>query len=157
MMRKEKPLWQIAPLHGKYVFGQISKNYYDDSDIVTPWTEDSTADEFIDFLVKYTHDRRQQGFFHHAALLRGKDLRGISGPLSGDRSALLVRAREKRASSGQGPETIPWVLRRQLRRCPWKNGLNQAIPSRFLSISPQAPNCKKSAFSCEKNVTLGKR
>ncbi len=56
MMRKEKPLWQIAPLHGKYVFGQISKNYYDDSDIVTPWTEGSTADEFIDFLIKYAHD-----------------------------------------------------------------------------------------------------
>ena len=57
MMKKEKPLWQIAPLHGKYVFGQISKNYYDDSDVVTPWTEGATADEFIDFLVGYTHDK----------------------------------------------------------------------------------------------------
>ena len=56
MMRKETPVWQIAPLHGKYVFGQISKNYYDDSDIVTPWTEGTTADEFIDFLCRYTHD-----------------------------------------------------------------------------------------------------
>ena len=56
MMRKEKPLWQIAPLHGKYVFGQIDKNYYDDSDIVIPWTEGASADEFIDFLVKYTRD-----------------------------------------------------------------------------------------------------
>ena len=56
MMRKETPVWQIAPLHGKYVFGQISKNYYDDSDIVTPWTEGATADEFIDFLCRYTHD-----------------------------------------------------------------------------------------------------
>ena len=57
MMRKETPVWQIAPLHGKYVFGQISRNYYDDSDIVTPWTEGATADEFIDFLVRYTHDK----------------------------------------------------------------------------------------------------
>ncbi len=56
MMRKETPVWQIAPLHGKYVFGQISKNYYDDSDVVTPWTEGATADEFVDFLYRYTHD-----------------------------------------------------------------------------------------------------
>ncbi len=57
MMKKETPLWQIAPLHGKYVFGHVSKNYYDNSDIVTPWTEGTTADEFIDFLVKYTHNK----------------------------------------------------------------------------------------------------
>ena len=56
MMRKQTPVWQIAPLHGKYVFGQISKNYYDDSDIVTPWAEGTTADGFIDFLCRYTHD-----------------------------------------------------------------------------------------------------
>ena len=56
MMRKKTPVWQIAPLHGKYVFGQIRRNYYDGSDIVTPWTEGATADEFIDFLYKYTHD-----------------------------------------------------------------------------------------------------
>ena len=56
MMKKRTPVWQIAPLHGKYVFGQIDKNYYDDSDIVTPWTEGTTADEFIEFLCSYTHD-----------------------------------------------------------------------------------------------------
>ena len=56
MMKKCTPVWEIAPLHGKYVFGQISKSYYDDSDIVTPWTEGSGADEFIDFLCKYTRD-----------------------------------------------------------------------------------------------------
>ena len=56
MMRKRTPVWQIAPLHGKYVFGQISENYCDDSDVVIPWTEGSTSDEFIDFLVQYTHD-----------------------------------------------------------------------------------------------------
>ena len=56
MMKKRTPVWQIAPLHGKYVFGQIDKDYYDDSDIVTPWTEGTTADEFIDFLCSYTHD-----------------------------------------------------------------------------------------------------
>jgi hypothetical protein len=56
MMRKRTPVWQIAPLHGRYVFGQIEKNYFDDSDIVTPWTEGATADEFIDFLCRYTRD-----------------------------------------------------------------------------------------------------
>jgi hypothetical protein len=56
MMRKCTPVWQIAPLHGKYVFGQIGKNYYDDSDIVTPWTDGATAEEFIDFLCEYTRD-----------------------------------------------------------------------------------------------------
>ncbi len=56
MMKKRTPVWRIAPLHGKYVFGQISKNYFDDSDIVTPWTEGASADEFIDFLVEYTRD-----------------------------------------------------------------------------------------------------
>jgi hypothetical protein len=56
MMKKKNPIWQIVPLHGEYVFGQISKNYYDNSDIVTPWTEGTTADEFIDFLCRYTLD-----------------------------------------------------------------------------------------------------
>ena len=56
MMKKRTPVWQIAPLHGKYVFGQISKNYCDDSDVVTPWTEGTTGDEFIDFLCRYTRD-----------------------------------------------------------------------------------------------------
>ncbi len=57
MMKKCTPVWQIAALHGNYVFGQISKNYYDDSDVVTPWTEGATADEFIDFLCSYTRDK----------------------------------------------------------------------------------------------------
>ena len=56
MMKKQTPVWQIAPLHGKYVFGQIDKSYDDDSDIVTPWTEGATADEFVDFLYRYTYD-----------------------------------------------------------------------------------------------------
>ena len=56
MMKKKTPVWQVAPLHGKYVFGQISKNYFDNTDVVTPWTEGTTADEFIDFLRSYTHD-----------------------------------------------------------------------------------------------------
>ena len=56
MMKKKTPVWQIAPLHGKYVFGRISKNYYDNSDIVIPWTEGATSDEFIDFLCGYTRD-----------------------------------------------------------------------------------------------------
>jgi hypothetical protein len=57
MMKKAIPVWQIAPLHGKYVFGHVSKSYYDDSDVVTPWTEGTTADEFIDFLCGYTRDK----------------------------------------------------------------------------------------------------
>jgi hypothetical protein len=56
MMKKQTPVWQIAPLHGKYVFGQGSKSYFDDSDIVTPWTEGWTSDEFINFLCGYTRD-----------------------------------------------------------------------------------------------------
>lgn len=56
MMKKKTPVWEIAPLHGKYVFGQISESYYDNSKIVTPWTEGSTSDEFIDFLCKFTRD-----------------------------------------------------------------------------------------------------
>ena len=56
MMRKKTPLWQIAPLHGKYVFAQIGKNYCDGSDTVTPWKEGKTADEFIGFLCEYTRD-----------------------------------------------------------------------------------------------------
>ncbi len=56
MMKKRTPVWQIAALHGKLVFGHIEKNYYNDSDIVTPWKEGTTADEFIDYLCKYTHD-----------------------------------------------------------------------------------------------------
>ncbi|MCR5427701.1 MAG: hypothetical protein K6F16_01765, partial [Lachnospiraceae bacterium] len=57
MMKKAIPVWQIAPLHGKYVFGHVSKSYYDDSDVVTPWTEGTTADEFIDFLCDYTRNK----------------------------------------------------------------------------------------------------
>ncbi len=56
MMRKQTPVWTIAPLHGKYVFGQTERNYFDNSDIVTPWTGGATADEFIDFLCGYTRD-----------------------------------------------------------------------------------------------------
>ncbi len=56
MMRKRTPVWQIAPLRGQYVFGQVEKNYYDDTDVVTPWTGGATADEFIDFLCGYVRD-----------------------------------------------------------------------------------------------------
>ncbi len=56
MMKKCTPVWQIAPLHGKYVFGQVEKSYYDDSDTVTPWKDGSTADEFVDFLCEYARD-----------------------------------------------------------------------------------------------------
>ena len=56
MMKKQTPVWQIAPLHGKYVFCQIEKSCYDDSDIVIPWEQGASADEFVDFLCEYTRD-----------------------------------------------------------------------------------------------------
>ncbi|MBR6094883.1 MAG: hypothetical protein IKP92_07685 [Lachnospiraceae bacterium] len=56
MMKKKTPVWEIARLHGNYVFGQISEGYYDNSKIVTPWTEGKTSDEFIEFLYRYTRD-----------------------------------------------------------------------------------------------------
>ncbi len=56
MMKKETPVFTIAPLHGQYVFGHIGMNYYDDSEVVIPWTEGATADEFIDHLAKYTRN-----------------------------------------------------------------------------------------------------
>ena len=53
-MRKEKR-WEITPLHGKYVFGHVSRAY-DGTRIVEEWTDGSTADEFIDFLYERTKD-----------------------------------------------------------------------------------------------------
>ena len=50
-MLKKTP-WDIVPLHGKYVFGQVSEGYRG-SKIVKEWTDGTTADEFIDFLCKY--------------------------------------------------------------------------------------------------------
>ena len=56
MMRKKTPVWQITPLHGQYVFAQIEKSCYDDSDIVIPWEEGNSADEFVGFLAEYTRN-----------------------------------------------------------------------------------------------------
>ena len=56
MMKKCIPVWTIAPLHGKNVFAQLEKNYYDNSDVVIPCKQGNTAEEFIDFLYDYTHD-----------------------------------------------------------------------------------------------------
>ena len=53
-MRKEK-IWEITPLHGKYVFGHVSKAC-DGNRIVEEWTDGSTAEEFIDFLYERTKD-----------------------------------------------------------------------------------------------------
>ncbi len=53
-MRKETP-YVIAPLHGKYVFGQEGGSYRGRR-YITEWTEGSTADEFIDFLCEYTRE-----------------------------------------------------------------------------------------------------
>ena len=53
-MKKKTP-WKIVPLHGQYVFGQVSKSFYD-TDIVDEWKDGSTADEFIDFLCEYSEE-----------------------------------------------------------------------------------------------------
>ena len=51
-MKKQKP-WEIVPLHGQYVFGQVNTSY-DGYNYVKEWTDGSTAEEFIDFLCEYT-------------------------------------------------------------------------------------------------------
>ena len=51
-MKKREP-WDIAPLHGKYVFGKIGKTY-DGDKFVTECKNGNTAEEFIDFLYTYT-------------------------------------------------------------------------------------------------------
>lgn len=53
-MKKKKP-WEIAPLHGWYVFGQTNKTY-DGYLYVTEWNGEGGADEFIDFLCEYTKE-----------------------------------------------------------------------------------------------------
>ena len=53
-MKKERR-WEIAALHGKYVFGQRD-TFYNSSKIVKEWSEGNTADEFIDFLCEYTKE-----------------------------------------------------------------------------------------------------
>ena len=51
-MKKVTP-WEITPLHGKNVFGQVSTGYKN-ARIVDEWTDGESADEFIDFLCEYT-------------------------------------------------------------------------------------------------------
>lgn len=53
-MKKTTP-WVIVPFHGKYVFAQ-TEIYYPGRTRVNEWKEGSSADEFIDFLCKYTED-----------------------------------------------------------------------------------------------------
>ena len=53
-MKKREP-WDIVPLHGKYVFGQVGKTFYGTRS-VNEWTEGSSADKFIDFLCEYTKE-----------------------------------------------------------------------------------------------------
>ena len=53
-MKKNRP-WEIVPLHGKYVFGQVSESFYGTRE-VREWTDGATADEFIEFLCEYTRD-----------------------------------------------------------------------------------------------------
>ena len=52
-MKKVEPGYDILPLHVNFVFGQDGVTF-NGSRIVHEWTDGSTADEFIDFLCKYT-------------------------------------------------------------------------------------------------------
>lgn len=47
--------WEIVPLHGRYVFGQVSE-FYPGTRNVKEWTEGCSADEFIDFLCEYAKE-----------------------------------------------------------------------------------------------------
>ncbi|MBR5967829.1 MAG: hypothetical protein IK001_04440 [Lachnospiraceae bacterium] len=52
---KKSGEWIITPVHGQYVFGQdhgMIMNYRQ----INEWKDGSTADEFIDFLCKYTEE-----------------------------------------------------------------------------------------------------
>ena len=51
-MEKESK-WEVFPVHGKYVFAIVSRSFGDPS-VFNEWTEGNTADEFIDFLCRYT-------------------------------------------------------------------------------------------------------
>ncbi|MBR4760230.1 MAG: hypothetical protein IK078_08810 [Lachnospiraceae bacterium] len=53
-MKKETP-WEIVPLHGQYVFGQVN-NVFKHETYVKECENVRTADEFIDFLCKYTKE-----------------------------------------------------------------------------------------------------
>ena len=53
-MKKVSP-WEVLPLHGKYVFGRDQGTYFG-SRQVDEWEDGTTADEFIDFLCKYTRE-----------------------------------------------------------------------------------------------------
>ena len=50
---KKETAYVIVPRHGQYIFGQ-DKGTFMDEKVVKEWTEGSTADEFVDFLCKYT-------------------------------------------------------------------------------------------------------
>ena len=50
-MKKDK-VWEIVPLHGKYVFAYVDRAFNRDGDI-EEWTGGSTSDDFIDFLCEY--------------------------------------------------------------------------------------------------------
>ncbi|MBP5184869.1 MAG: hypothetical protein J6113_07160 [Lachnospiraceae bacterium] len=52
---KKADQWIITPLHGKYVFAQDHGMILDVRQI-NEWKDGSTADEFIDFLCKYTEN-----------------------------------------------------------------------------------------------------
>ena len=50
---KKKTHYVIVPRHGKYIFG-LDNGTYKGKMVVKEWTDGSTAEEFIDFLVEYT-------------------------------------------------------------------------------------------------------
>ena len=53
-MKKTEP-YKIVPHHGRMVFG-LTTSMYKGSVAIEEWTEGSTAEEFVDFLCKYTEE-----------------------------------------------------------------------------------------------------
>ena len=52
-MKKKTP-WEVVPLHGKTVFGQVDRSWQ--TPVIHEWTEGTTADEFIAFLCEYARE-----------------------------------------------------------------------------------------------------
>ena len=52
-MKKKTP-WEVVPLHGKTVFGQVDRSWQ--TPVIHEWTEGTTADEFITFLCEYARE-----------------------------------------------------------------------------------------------------
>jgi hypothetical protein len=52
---KKRPAYVIAKRRGNYIFG-VDNGIFNGEQVVSEWTEGSTADEFVDFLCEYTRN-----------------------------------------------------------------------------------------------------